>query len=93
MTDDRGGDGDSAGVDDADGGESDSRFEPDADRVALLRAVADDVRGDTSESQQLAAVLYRVSDLYDDAEETTPEEIYRNVRFIMQVNERGGLDR
>jgi hypothetical protein len=55
--------------------------------------VADDVRGDTSESQQLAAVLYRVSDLYDDAEETTPEEIYRNVRFIMQVNERGGLDR
>jgi hypothetical protein len=68
-------------------------FPPDSDRVRLLRTVADDVRGDSSESQQLAAVLYRVSDLYDPAEETTPEEIYRNVRFIMQVTERGGLER
>ena len=65
----------------------------DAERVALLRAVADDVRDDSSESRQLAAILYRVSDLYDPDEETTPEEIYRNVRFIMRVNERGGLDR
>jgi hypothetical protein len=69
------------------------RFDPDPDRVRLLRETADDVRGDSSASQQLAAVLYRVSDLYDDGEETTPEEIYRTVRFIMQVNRRGGLDR
>jgi hypothetical protein len=55
--------------------------------------VADDLRGESSESQQLAAVLYRVSDLYDESEETTPEEIYRNVRFILEVKERGGLGR
>jgi hypothetical protein len=72
---------------------SDERFEPDAERTRLLRAVADDVRGESSESQQLAAVLYRVSDLYDADEETTPEEIYRNVRFILDVKERGGLNR
>lgn len=69
------------------------RFDPDPERMRLLREVADDVRGESSESQQLAAVLYRVSDLYDEAEETTPEEIYRNVRFILEVKERGGLGR
>ncbi len=59
----------------------------------FLRGVADDVRGETSESKQLAAVVYRVSDLYDPGEDTSPEEIYRNVRHIMQVKERGGLRR
>ena len=68
-------------------------IDPDPDRMRLLRAVADDLRGESSESQQLAAVLYRVSDLYDESEETTPEEIYRNVRFILEVKERGGLGR
>ena len=67
--------------------------EPDAERMRLLRAVADDLRGESSESQQLAALLYRVSDLYDESEETTPEEIYRNVRFILEVKARGGLGR
>jgi hypothetical protein len=71
----------------------DGRFDPDPERTRLLRAVADDVRGESSESQQLAAVLYRVSDLYDAGEETTPEVIYRNVRFILDVKERGGLNR
>ncbi len=68
-------------------------FDADRERVRLLREVADDLRGESSESQQIAAVLYRVSDLYGEAEETTPEEIYRNVRFILDVKERGGLDR
>ncbi|WP_142858720.1 hypothetical protein [Salinigranum halophilum] len=71
----------------------DERVEPDAERMRLLRAVADDLRGESSESQQLAALLYRVSDLYDESEETTPEEIYRNVRFILEVKARGGLGR
>ena len=66
-------------------------FEPDLERAALLRAVADDVRGESSESEQVAAMLYRVSDLYDPEEETTPAEIYRNVRAILRVTERGGL--
>lgn len=70
----------------------DAAFRPD-ERRRLLRAVADDVRGESSESKQVAAVLYRVSDLYDPAEDTSPEEIYRNVRTIMEVKERGGLRR
>jgi hypothetical protein len=61
--------------------------------VELLREVAEDIRGDTSESRQVAAILYRVSDLYDSEEDTTPEEIYRNVRVILNVKERGGIDR
>ena len=67
--------------------------EEDTERATLLRDVADDVRGDSSESKQLSAILYRVSDLYDPDEETSPEEIYRNVRYIFDVKERGGIDR
>ncbi|MEF8807230.1 hypothetical protein [Natronomonas sp.] len=63
----------------------------DSERAALLREVAEDVRGESSESEQIAAMLYRVSDLYDPDEETTPAEIYRNVRNILDIKERGGL--
>lgn len=73
------------------GGEA--TFADDDRRRAVLRAVADDLRGDTSESRQLAAILYRVSDLYDPEEDTSPEEIYLNVRNIMQVKANGGLGR
>jgi 2,4-dienoyl-CoA reductase-like NADH-dependent reductase (Old Yellow Enzyme family) len=68
-------------------------FEPDPERVRLLREVADDVRAESSESEQLAAILYRVSDLYDPDEETSPEEIAIAVRNILNVKERGGLER
>ena len=70
-----------------------SEFEPDAERVETLRAVAEDVRGDSSESKQIAAILYRVSDLYDPDEDTDPQEIYRNVRNILNVKAQGGLER
>lgn len=60
---------------------------------AFLREIAADVRGTSSESKQLAAILYRVSDLYDPHEQTSPEEIYLNVRHIMQIKSQGGLDR
>lgn len=73
--------------------DADDRFEPDPERAAFLREIADDVRGETSESEQVAAILYRVSDLYDEDERTTPEEIYRNVRNIFRIKERGGLQR
>jgi hypothetical protein len=69
----------------------DGGFDADPNRAALLHDVAEDVRGDTSESEQVAAVLYRVSDLYDPDEETTPEEGYRNMRNILRVKERGGM--
>ncbi|MFC5280130.1 hypothetical protein ACFPM1_15380 [Halorubrum rubrum] len=68
-------------------------FVDDAEVRAFLREVADDVRGDSSESKQLSAVLYRVSDLYDPDEVTSPEEIYLNVRHIMRIKEQGGIER
>lgn len=83
---------DAVGAADADG-DADAEFAPDAERRELLRTVAEDVYGDSSESRQLSAVLYRVSDLYDPEEDTSPEEIYLNVRRIMQIKERGGLRR
>lgn len=84
-----------AGAEDETASEKDDSpaFEADAERVEHLRTVADDVRGETSESKQLANILYRTSDLYDPDEETTPEEIVRNVKFILEINERGGLER
>jgi hypothetical protein len=66
---------------------------PDPEKVELLREVAGEIRGETSESEQLAAIVYRLSDLYDEAEETTPEDIYRATRHIVTVKERGTLAR
>lgn len=62
-------------------------FDPDPERVQLLRNVADDVRGESSESKQVAALLYRVSDLYDPEEETSPRDIYLNMREIVRTKE------
>nr|WP_199268405.1 hypothetical protein [Halomarina oriensis] len=67
--------------------------EKDAERAALVREIADEVRAESSESKQLSAILYRVSDLYDPDEETSPEEIYLNVKYIFDVKEQGGIDR
>jgi hypothetical protein len=87
---------DAAGVDPVVADEAagaDGEFPPDPERVRLLREVADDVRGGSGESQQLAAILYRVSDLYDPDEATSPVEIYRNVEHIMQIRAQGGIER
>ena len=73
--------------------DSDAEFPTDPERREFLREVAADVRGDSSESKQLSAILYRVSDLYDADEDTSPEEIYLNVRHIMSIKEQGGLNR
>ena len=67
--------------------DDDEEPSPDPDRAAVLREVAEQVRGETSESEQVAAMLYRVS---DPDEETTLAEIYRNLRTILEVKERGG---
>ena len=68
-------------------------FDDDPERAAFLREIAEDVRGESGESKQVSAFLYRVSDLYDPAEEASPEEVYLNVRNIMEVKRRGGLER
>ncbi|MFC5366016.1 hypothetical protein [Salinirubrum litoreum] len=80
-------------VDDAEAAAADGDFPADPERVAFLRDIADDVRGESGESRQLAAILYRVSDLYDPEEETSPVEIYRNVEHIMEIKAQGGIDR
>ncbi len=80
-----------AGLDPIVASDSDAEFEPDPERVQLLRAIADDVRGEGTERKQLAAILYRVSDLYDPDQHTSPEEIYLNMRHIMSIKAAGGL--
>ncbi len=100
MTDDAAAAEESAGVDDSTTAdtddspdETDAAFPEDDRRRQFLRGIAEEIRDESSESRQLSAILYRVSDLYDPEEDTSPEEIYLNVRNIMQVKARGGLDR
>jgi len=64
----------------------------DAEKRAVLQDVAEEIRGDSGESEQVAAMLYRVSDLYDDGEDTTPRDVYVNMRTILRVKEQGGKD-
>ncbi|MFW5919826.1 MAG: hypothetical protein ACOCSF_06505 [Halanaeroarchaeum sp.] len=66
----------------------------DEEKRDVLREVAADLRGSdaSSEAEKLAATLVRVSDLYDDGPETSPVEIYQNMRTIMQIAEQGGRD-
>lgn len=80
-------------VDEEETADAGGAFPADPERVAFLREIADDVRGESGESRQLAAILYRVSDLYDPDEETSPVEIYRNVEHIMDIKAQGGIDR
>ncbi|USZ68644.1 hypothetical protein NGM10_02615 [Halorussus salilacus] len=60
---------------------------PDVERAKELREIAEDIRGETSESEMVAAMLYRVSDLYDPDEETSPKDIYLNMREILRTKE------
>lgn len=68
--------------------------ENDPEKTGFLREIADEIRdGEEPDTNQIAAVLYRVSDLYDSNEETTPQEIYLNMRYILGVKEQGGIQR
>lgn len=60
-------------------------FDPDEERMETLRDIADDIRADSSESKLVAAMLYRVSDLFDPDEETTPRDIFINMREIIRT--------
>ncbi|WP_123624428.1 hypothetical protein [Halorubrum sp. CSM-61] len=84
---------DAAGVDPIVPDAAGEAFAEDDEVRAFLREIAADVRGDSSESKQLSAILYRVSDLYDPDEQTSPEEIYLNVRHIMKIKDQGGIER
>jgi len=65
---------------------------PDPERARMLRETADEIR-QAPKGDLVAAFLYRVSDLYDPDESTSPPEIYRNMRNILRVTERGTLRR
>ncbi len=65
-------------------------FDPDEDRMQTLRDIGDDIRGESSESKLVAAMLYRVSDLFDPNEETTPRDIFLNMRQIIRTKEETG---
>jgi hypothetical protein len=68
--------------------------ENDPEKTAFLREIADEIRdGGEPDTDQIAAVLYRVSDLYDSNEDTTPQEIYLNMRYILGVKEQDGIQR
>ena len=73
--------------------DSDAEFPDDPERREFLRTIVAENRGESSESKQVAAILYRVSDVYDPGEDTSPEEIYLNVRHSMTIKGEGGLNR
>ncbi|WP_137283257.1 hypothetical protein [Halorussus salinisoli] len=62
-------------------------YGPDVERAKTLREIAEDIRGESSESKMVAAILYRISDLYDPDEETSPRDIYVNMREIIRTKE------
>jgi len=62
----------------------------------VLREVAEDLRASDeheTEAGRLAAVVHRVSDLYDETEDTDPQHIYLNMKNILEISEQGGLGR
>ena len=91
-------DGDDAAGDEPDwqmAPDSGATFPEDEEKRAMLRDVAQEIRArdGSSEASQVAAFLYRVSDLYKEGEETSPAEIYLNMRHIMDIKAQGGLNR
>ncbi|NEU56589.1 hypothetical protein [Halorussus sp. MSC15.2] len=62
-------------------------YGPDEERAETLREIGEEIRGESSESKLVAAMLYRVSDLYDPDEETSPRDIYVNMREIIRTKE------
>lgn len=69
---------------------SDDAPAPDPEKRDVLREIADELRGESGESKQVAALLYRVSDVYDEGEDTDPRDVYVNMRTILRVKEQGG---
>ena len=61
----------------------------------VLRSVADDLREQdgSDEAERIAAVVHRVSDIYDESEETDAQHVYLNMRNILQISEQGGIER
>jgi hypothetical protein len=70
-----------------------SEFDAPEKRDAL-REVADELReNDSEEAERVAAIVHRVSDIYDDDEDVDAQHVYLNMRRILEISEQGGIDR
>lgn len=70
-----------------------TEFTDDEKRDAL-REAADELRdADSEEAERVAAIVHRVSDIYDDDEDVDAQHVYRNMRNILQISEQGGIER
>jgi hypothetical protein len=68
--------------------------ENDPEKAAFLREIAEEIRTDEiSNNEQIAAILHRISDMYDEDEEASPQDIYLNMKYILQVKEQDGIPR
>ncbi|SEW31142.1 hypothetical protein [Halobacterium jilantaiense] len=68
-------------------------FDDDVKRDAL-REVAGELREeDSEEAERIAALVHRVSDIYDDTEDVDAQHVYLNMRNILQISEQGGIER
>ncbi|MCD2204137.1 hypothetical protein [Halobacterium sp. KA-6] len=66
----------------------------DAQKRDVLRDVADDLREeDSEEAERIAAIVHRVSDIYDEDEDVDAQHVYLNMRNILQISEQGGIER
>ncbi|MCD2199785.1 hypothetical protein LPA44_07730 [Halobacterium sp. KA-4] len=66
----------------------------DAEKRDVLRDVADDLREEGSEeAERIAAIVHRVSDIYDEDEDVDAQHVYLNMRNILQISEQGGIER
>jgi hypothetical protein len=65
-----------------------------AEKRDALREVAADLRDtDSEEAERVAAIVHRVSDIYDDTEDVDAQHVYLNMRKILQISEQGGIER
>ncbi|MGB9965260.1 hypothetical protein [Halobacterium hubeiense] len=66
----------------------------DAEKRDALREVADELReNDSDEAERVAAIVHRVSDIYDESEDVDAQHVYLNMRNILQISEQGGIER
>ncbi|CQH58455.1 uncharacterized protein HHUB_2755 [Halobacterium hubeiense] len=66
----------------------------DTEKRDVLRDVADELREeDSEEAERVAAIVHRVSDIYDEDEDVDAQHVYLNMRNILQISEQGGIER
>ena len=66
----------------------------DPEKRDVLREVADELRDeDSEEAERVAAIVHRVSDIYDEDEDVDAQHVYLNMRNILQISEQGGIER